>query len=74
MPENFLEINRYFALTSYGNTIAQSNHAFSIIITVFFGGKTKSPCFDLFSDKTNNEHFKPKPFFKVIGKSLYIVS
>ena len=31
-------------------------------IRVFFGGKTKSPCFDLFrhpladSDKTNNEH------------------
>ena len=74
MPENFLEINRYFALTSYGNTIGQSNHAFSIIITVFFGGKTKSPCFDLFSDKTNNEHFKPKPFFKVIGKSLCIYS
>ena len=30
MPENFLEINRYFALTSYCNTIGQSNNAFSI--------------------------------------------
>ena len=29
-PENFLEINRYFALTSYCNTIGQSNNAFSI--------------------------------------------
>ena len=29
MPENFLEINRYFALTSYCNTIGQSNNAFS---------------------------------------------
>ena len=36
MPENFLEINWYFALTSYCNTIGQSNNAFSIIIRVFF--------------------------------------
>ena len=28
--ENFLEINRYFALTSYCNTIGQSNNTFSI--------------------------------------------
>ena len=39
MPENFLEINRHFALTSYCNTIGQSK---------FFGGKTQSACFDLF--------------------------
>ena len=45
-PKNFLELNQYFALTSYCNTIAQSNNAFSIL--GFFGGKTKSPCFDLF--------------------------
>ena len=31
MPENFLEINRYFALTSYCNTIGQLNNAFSIL-------------------------------------------
>ena len=31
MPENFLEINRYFALTSYCNTIVQSNNAFSML-------------------------------------------
>ena len=31
MLENFLEINRYFALTSYCNTIGQSNDAFSIL-------------------------------------------
>ena len=31
MPENFLEINRYFSLTSYCNTIGQSNNAFSIL-------------------------------------------
>ena len=30
-PENFLEINRYFALTSYCNTIGQSNKAFSVL-------------------------------------------
>ena len=31
MPDNFQEINRYFALTSYCNTIGQSNYAFSIL-------------------------------------------
>ena len=31
MPENFLEINRYFALTSNCNTIGQWNPAFSIL-------------------------------------------
>ena len=31
MYGNFLEINRYFALTSYCNTIGQSNNAFSIL-------------------------------------------
>ena len=30
-PKNSLEINRYFALTSYCNTIGQSNNAFSIL-------------------------------------------
>ena len=40
-PKNFLEI----VLTSYCNTIGQSNNAFSIL--GFFGGKTKSPCFVL---------------------------
>ena len=28
MPENFPEINWYFALTSYSNTIGQSNNAY----------------------------------------------
>ena len=46
MLENFLEINRYFALTPTCNTIGQSNNAFSIL--GFSGGKTKRPCFDLF--------------------------
>ena len=43
-------------------------------IRVFFGGKTKSPCFDLFIHwlmKQTAEHL-PKPFFKVIRKSLYM--
>ena len=31
MSVNFLEINRYFTLTSYCNTIGQSNNAFSIL-------------------------------------------
>ena len=45
--ENFLEICRYFALTSYCNTTGQSNKCF-LHTRVFFGGKTKIPCFDLF--------------------------
>ena len=43
-------------------------------IRVFFGGKTKSPCFEVFIHwliKQNDEHL-PKPFFKVIRKSLYL--
>ena len=43
--KNFLEINRYFALTSYCNTIGQSNNAFSIL---GFSLARKRPCFDLF--------------------------
>ena len=31
MPKNLLEINQYFALTSYCNMIGQSNNAFSIL-------------------------------------------
>ena len=31
LSDNFLEINRYFALTKYCNTIGQSNNAFSIL-------------------------------------------
>ena len=31
MPENFLEINQYFALTLYCNTIGQSSKAISIL-------------------------------------------
>ena len=69
IPENFLEINRYFALTSYCNTIGQLNNAFSIL--GFFGAKRRVHVLFLSSldDKTNNEHF-PKPFFKIIRKSL----
>ena len=71
MPENFLETNQYFALTSYCNTIGQSNHAFSIL--GFFWRENKEAMFWSFhplADKTNNEHL-PRPFFKVIRKSLY---
>ena len=47
-PENVLEINPYFALTSCCNTIDQSNNAFLIFNRVFFCRKMKSPRFDLF--------------------------
>ena len=47
MPENFLEINRYFDLTSYCNTIGQSNNAFSIL-GFSLAGKRRVHVFDLF--------------------------
>ena len=56
-PKNFLEINRYFALTSYCNTISQSNYAFSILW--FLWGENEEAMFWSFhplADKTNNEH------------------
>ena len=71
MPENFLEINRYFALTSYYNTIGQSNNAFSIL--GFLWRENKEAMFWSFhrlADETNKEHL-PKLYFKVIRKSLY---
>ena len=46
-PRNFLEINRYLALT----VILQHDWLIEqclLHIRVFFGGKTRSPCFDLF--------------------------
>ena len=60
-----LEINRYFALTSCCNKIGQSNNAFSIL-----GFSSMFWSFHPLADKTNVEHL-PKPFFKVIRKSLY---
>ena len=70
IPENFLEVNRYFTLTSYCNTIGQSNNAFSIL--GFSWRENEESMFWSFhslADKTNNEHL-PKPFFKVIRESL----
>ena len=58
MPENFLEINRYFALTSHCNKIGQSNNAFSMLR--FFWRENEEFMFWSFhtlADKTNNEHF-----------------
>ena len=70
-PKNFLEINRYFALTSYCNTIGQSNNAFSILGFSLAENQESMFCsFHPFSDKTNNKHLR-KPFFKVIRKLLY---
>ena len=67
MPENFPEINQYFALTSYCNTIGQSNNTFS---TLRFSLAGKRRVHVLIFDKkitnTSRNHF-----FEVIGKSLY---
>ena len=71
MPENFPEFNRYFALTSYRNTIGQPNNAFSTLGILWRENKESMfSSFHPLADKTNNEHF-PKPYFRVIRKSLY---
>ena len=44
MPENFLEIPRYFALTSYCNTISQSNNAFAISYSYLTGKQHLLSC------------------------------
>ena len=64
MPENFLEIKWYFALTSYCNTIGQLNNAFSIL-GFSLAGKPRGHVltFHPLADKTNNEHL-PKPFLR----------
>ena len=70
MPVNFLRMNRYFALTSYCNTIGQSMPS---PYQGFLWRKIEESVFWSFhplADKTNNEHLR-KPFFKVIRKSLY---
>ena len=72
LPENFLEINGYFTLTSYCshcNTIGQLNNAFAIL--GFFRRENEEFMFWSFhplADKTNKH--VPKPFLKVIRKSL----
>ena len=56
-PKNFLEINWYFALTSYCNTIGQSNYAFSILGFVWRENEeTMLWSFHPLADKSNNEH------------------
>ena len=57
IPENFLEINRYFALTSYCNTIGQSNYAFSILGFLWRGNEEAMfLSFHPLADESNNEH------------------
>ena len=82
MSENLLEINRYFTLTSYCNTIGQSNNTFSV--SGFLWQKTKSPSFDLFIlwptkqiTNTYRNHFsrssenRSKTFTSVIYKCIH---
>ena len=63
MHANFLEINRYFALTSYSNTIGQSNNTLELHIRVFFSfsfflffEESMFWSFHPLADKTNNQH------------------
>ena len=71
MPENFLEINGSFTLTSYCNTIGQSNNAFSILgFSLAENEEFMFWSFHPLAYETDDEHL-PKPFFKVIRKSLY---
>ena len=68
--ENFLEIKRYFGLTSYCNTIGQSSNAFSALGFSLAGKRrVQDLIFSALADKTKSEHL-PKPIFKVIRKSL----
>ena len=65
MPKNFLEFNRYFALTSYCNTIGQSNNALSLL--VYFWRENEESMFWSFhplADKTNNEHLPAETIFQ----------
>ena len=48
IPENFLEINRYFPLTSCCNTNGQSSNTFSILGFSLAGKRRVHACFDLF--------------------------
>ena len=56
IPENFLKINRYFALTSYCNTIGQSNNAFSIL-GFSLAGKRRGHVFIKQITNTYRNHF-----------------
>ena len=70
MPENFLEVNRYFPLTSYCNTIGK--RTVPSPYKGFLWRENEESMFWSFyplADNTNNEHL-PKLFFKVIRKSL----
>ena len=71
MPENFLEINRYFALTSYCNTIGQSNNAFSILGFSLAGKRIGHVLIVSSIGWQNKKRTLPKPFFMVTRKSLY---
>ena len=65
MPENFLELNRYFALTSYCNTIVQSNNASSILgFSSAENLRVQVLTFQPLTDITNNEHL-PSPFLHI---------
>ena len=71
--KKFLEINQYFALMTFCSTIGQSNNAFSISGFSLAGkGRAMFWSFHTWADKTNNKHL-PKPFFKVMRKSPYLV-
>ena len=57
IPEGFLEINRYFALTSYCNTIGQLNYAFSILGCLWRENEEGMFwSFHPLADKSSNEH------------------
>ena len=56
MPENFLEINRYFALTPYCNTSGQSSNAFSILGFSLAGKRRVHVLTFFLAYKRNNKH------------------
>ena len=56
MPENFLEINRYFALTPYCNTSGKSSNAFSILGFSLAGKRRVHVLTFFLAYKRNNKH------------------
>ena len=73
--EKFLEINRYFSLTSYCNAIGRSNHDFSPCKGFLWRENEESMfwSFHPLVDKTNNEHLR-KPLFQGDTKIVLSIS
>ena len=77
MPKNFLEINRYFVLTSYCNTIGQSNNTFSIL-GFSLAGKRRvqwlSVTFYFLSHESKNSIRRTGWFFSLMAMVMMLIA